>query len=98
VQMEAQVVDIRPFAAGDARMPVAACMVELRLLKVHVAPNLLLEPEGHRIDPDRWKPLIMSFRQFHSVGERLQRSRLAEAPEEAYAPWRRQPQAAPTLG
>ena len=98
VQMEAQVVDIRPFAAGDARMPVAACMVELQLLKVHVAPNLLLEPEGHRIDPDRWKPLIMSFRQFHSVGERLQPSRLAEAPEEAYAPWRRQPQAAPTLG
>lgn len=98
VQMEAQVVEIRPFAARDARMPVGACMVELQLLKVHVAPDLLQEPDGHRIDPDRWKPLIMSFRQFHSVGERLQPSRLATVPEEAYAPWRRSSPAAPTQG
>ncbi len=89
VQLEASVVDIRPFAAQDPRMPVAACMVELRLSRVHVAPDLLHPSDGQRIDPDRWHPLIMSFRQFHTVGRRLQASRLAEKPEAFYAPWRR---------
>jgi flavin reductase (DIM6/NTAB) family NADH-FMN oxidoreductase RutF len=89
VQLEASVVDMRPFAAQDPRMPVAACMVELRLSRVHVAPELLHPSDGQRIDPDRWRPLIMSFRQFHSVGPRLQASKLAEAPEAFYAPWRR---------
>jgi len=89
VQMEASVVDIRPFAAQDPRMPVAACMVELRLSRVHVAAELLHPGDGQRIDPDRWHPLIMSFRQFHTVGQRLQASRLADTPEAFYAPWRR---------
>lgn len=89
VQLEATVVDIRPFAAHDPRMPVPACMVELRLCRAHVAPGLLDADDPQRIDPDRWQPLIMSFRQFHTVGGRLHSSRLAHTPEAFYAPWRR---------
>lgn len=49
--------------------------------------------QGHenRIDPDAWRPLIMSFCQFYGVGSRVHSSRLAEIPESAYRP---QPRAA----
>ncbi len=88
VQLEALVEDIRPFAAGDPRMAVPSCMIELRIVRAHVHEDLLQQPEGQRIDPDKWKPLIMSFRQFYSVGERIHASRLGKGPEEAYAPWK----------
>ncbi len=78
VQLEAVVEDIRPFARNDPRMGVPAVSVELRIVKVH----------AHRVDPDRWRPLLMSFRELYGRGERLQKSRLARGPEEAYAPWK----------
>lgn len=43
---------------------------------------------GHddRIDPGRWRPLIMSFQQLYGLGGRARPSRLAEIPESAYRP------------
>lgn len=43
---------------------------------------------AHRIDPDRWRPLIMSFQQFYGLGPRLHASRLGEIDEEWYRPGR----------
>jgi hypothetical protein len=42
--------------------------------------------DGHtnRVDPDKWKPLIMSFQQFYSLGDRVHSSTLAEIPERLY--------------
>jgi hypothetical protein len=42
--------------------------------------------EGHenRVDPDKWKPLIMSFQQFYSLGDNVHPSTLAEIPERLY--------------
>jgi flavin reductase (DIM6/NTAB) family NADH-FMN oxidoreductase RutF len=90
VQLEAVVEDIRPFARGDARMGVPAVCVELRIVKVHALSGILMAGHEHRIDPDQWHPLLMSFREFYGRGERLQKSRLARGPEEAYAPWKQQ--------
>jgi hypothetical protein len=42
--------------------------------------------EPDRIDPDRWRPLIMSFQQFYGLTPRLQKSTLATIPESAYRP------------
>lgn len=44
--------------------------------------------EGHddRIDPARWRPLIMSFQHFFGLGDALQPSTLARIPESAYRP------------
>lgn len=89
VQLEAVVVRLRPFAKEDARMAVPACAVEVRLVKAHVDEALLSAPD--RIDPDRWRPLIMSFRQLYGLGARLDRSRLASGDEAAYAPWKKGP-------
>jgi flavin reductase (DIM6/NTAB) family NADH-FMN oxidoreductase RutF len=88
VQLEAVLEDIRPFARGDVRMGVPAVCVEVRIVKVHVHPDLLMEGHTHRIEPDRWHPLLMSFREFYGRGARLEKSRLGRGPEEAYAPWR----------
>lgn len=86
VHLEAEVVAIRPFAGGDPRMAIPACAVEVRILRTHVDERLLKAPD--RIDPDRWKPLIMSFRELLTVGGRAATSRLASGSESAYAPWK----------
>ena len=88
VQLEAVVESIRPFATNDPRMAVPACMVELRIVQVHADARILAGPDSDRIDPDKWKPLMMNFRQFFSLGEAVHPSRLGKAPEEAYAPWK----------
>lgn len=89
VQLEAVVAQLHAFAREDRRLPVPACAVEVRVVRTHVVPSLLADGGADRIDPDAWNPLLMSFRQFYARGERLQPSRLARAPEEAYAPWKR---------
>lgn len=88
VHLEAEVVSLRPFAGSDPRMGIPACAVEVRILKAHVDERLLCGPD--RIDPDRWRPLLMSFRELFALGGRAgASSRLATGPESAYAPWKR---------
>lgn len=89
VQLEAVVASIRPFARDDARMAIPACAVEVRIVAVHVDETLLAASD--RVDPDRWQPLLMSFRELYGRGERIAASRLATGSEAAYAPWKRGP-------
>src|SRR5690606_26207765 len=86
IQLEAQVVAMRPFAKSDARMAIATTSVEVKIVKAHVEQNLLNAPDGCRIDPDKWKPLIMNFRGFYGLGDSLHASKLARGSESAYAP------------
>lgn len=89
VQLEGEVVQIRPFAVDDSRMTVPAVAVELRLLRVHVEESLLVDGHPHRIDAERWHPMFMSFRHLFGCGAKLEKSTLARGHEEAYAPWKR---------
>ena len=91
VQLEGEVVSLRPFATQDPRMAVPAVAVEVRLLRVHADSSLLQPEHPHRIDPDRWHPMFMSFRHLFGRGDRLDKSTLARGPEEAYAPWKQGP-------
>jgi flavin reductase (DIM6/NTAB) family NADH-FMN oxidoreductase RutF len=88
IQLEATVTSIRPFAKEDPRMGVPACAIEVRIVKAHIEESLLDQPGGRKIDPDKWRPLIMSFRRFYGIGESVQPSQLAQSPEARYAPWR----------
>jgi hypothetical protein len=57
--------------------------LEVRIERVHAEEDVLATP--NRIDPDEWRPLIMSFQRFYGLsGEQAGRSRLAEIPEESY--------------
>ncbi|WP_435157033.1 flavin reductase family protein [Amycolatopsis sacchari] len=57
---------------------------EVRIVRVHVADEIRLPGTTDRIDPDRWRPLIMSFQQFYGLGPRVHPSTLATIPERLY--------------
>jgi len=57
----------------------------LEVCRVAVEQELVAEGSDHRIDPDRWRPLIMSFQQFYGLAPgRVRSSVLASIPEDAY--------------
>ena len=89
VQLECVVESVRPFARADPRMSVAACAVEVRIVRAHADRALLVSGEPDRIDAAKWRPLVMSFRRLFALGDEVRPSRLARGPESAYAPWQR---------
>ena len=84
LQMEAEL------AAAHSLTPAAGNLValELRILRVHAHPEILRDSDPDRIDPDRWRPLIMSFCSFYGLSDQVHPSRLAEIPEAMYRPQR----------
>lgn len=97
VQLEATLVADHPLAAGDPARAGLLVALEVQIRRVHVAEELLLEGHDDRIDPRRWRPLIMSFCQFFGLGDVIHPSRLAEIPESAYRPRRASLAAVPAL-
>jgi flavin reductase (DIM6/NTAB) family NADH-FMN oxidoreductase RutF len=66
---------------GEDRLPA----VEVTVRRVHASPDILIPGHPNRIDPDRWRPLIMSFQHFYGLADgRLVPSRLASVDEELY--------------
>ncbi len=64
--------------------PADAWTVQLDVRRVHAHPSVLVPGRPDRIDPDRWRPLIMSFQQFYGLDGRVSPSRLASIDEELY--------------
>jgi flavin reductase (DIM6/NTAB) family NADH-FMN oxidoreductase RutF len=52
--------------------------------RVHVHDGIRDREHEHRIDPDRWRPLVMSFQRFYGLGDEVHPSRLAGIDEELY--------------
>lgn len=77
VNLEAHVVDLHPVDDG-------ILLFEVKVSRVHVHDAIRLRGTHHRIDPDRWRPLIMSFQHFYGLGDRVHPSRLASIDEELY--------------
>ena len=88
VHLEGTVAHVHAFAAADPRMAIPACAVEVIIRRIHVDEGILDMEHANRIDPDKWRPLIMSFRHFYGLSGRLQPSRLGRGAEERYAPWK----------
>ncbi len=85
VQLEAVLETTHPFGHRPDK-PTTAIAFEVRIVRAHIDDALLVPNAKDRIDPDRWRPLIMSFCQFYGLGERLHPSTLAEIPEHLYRP------------
>lgn len=61
------------------------CAFEVRIQRVHVRPDLLMDGHPDRIDPDKWSPLIMRFQKCYGLApHQVHASRLAGIPERAY--------------
>jgi flavin reductase (DIM6/NTAB) family NADH-FMN oxidoreductase RutF len=88
VQLEAVVENIRPFGEGDLGMPFPAVAVEMRVVRVHVHKSIVVTGKPNRIDPEKWRPLITSFRQYFGLGLALHSSRFSQFPETTFAPKR----------
>ena len=85
VQLEAVLETTHDFGTRPDK-PSAALAFELRIVRAHIHDTLFVSGRANHIDPDRWRPLLMSFCQFYGLGNRVARSTLAEIPEEAYRP------------
>jgi flavin reductase (DIM6/NTAB) family NADH-FMN oxidoreductase RutF len=94
LHMEAVLQAAHPFGGFEAQRSFGddlgtsrVMALELRIVRVHAEQELLLAGKANHIDPDKWRPLIMSFARFYGLeGKQLLPSRLAEIPEELYRP------------
>ena len=84
VSLEAVLEAADPLAADDERQRGAIMKFEVRIQRVHIHPGIAMPGRENRIDPDRWRPLIMSFQQFYGLGPRVRPSTLALIDEELY--------------
>ena len=86
VQLEAVVHERHDLAFWDPDRRGNLVAFEAAIVRVHVDESLLMEGTDDRIDPDHWRPLMMSFGQFYGLGARVHHSTLGEIPESMYRP------------
>jgi flavin reductase (DIM6/NTAB) family NADH-FMN oxidoreductase RutF len=84
VAMEAVVEATHPLAEDDPEQRGGIIVFEVRIQRVLVHDEIRLPGSTDRIDPDRWRPLIMSFQQLYGLGPRVRESTLARIPEGMY--------------
>ena len=84
VQMEATLVKVNPVAEADPVQQGRILSIELSIRRVHLDERILMDGHTDRVDPDKWRPLIMSFQHFYGIGQRIHASRLASIPEAMY--------------
>jgi flavin reductase (DIM6/NTAB) family NADH-FMN oxidoreductase RutF len=84
VQLEATVEAVHGVADDDTQLRGRVNCFEVRIQRVHVEQSILAAGEPNRIDPDKWRPLIMSFQNFYGLGAQVHASTLAEIPEPMY--------------
>jgi len=84
VQMEARLETIHGIAENDELQKGKILTMEFRILRVHLEESILMNGSHKRVDPDKWRPLIMSFQKFYGLGDQVLESKLAEIPESLY--------------
>ncbi|KAH8913025.1 hypothetical protein BR93DRAFT_974436 [Coniochaeta sp. PMI_546] len=85
LQMECEVVDVNPLRKDLPDRMGLVLAIEVRVLRVHVVDHLRMPGHTNRIDPARWRPLIMAFQEFFGLREgKVAESVLARISEENY--------------
>jgi flavin reductase (DIM6/NTAB) family NADH-FMN oxidoreductase RutF len=88
VHLEATLESVHPLAVRDDDRRGALVALELRIVRVHVSESIRMTGYADRIDPEKWRPLIMSFQQFFGLGDIVHESTLSQIPETVYRPRR----------
>ena len=84
VQLEATVAAVHGIADDDERQRGNILCFEVRVQRVHADESILVTGSDDHIDPDKWRPLIMSFQKFYGLGASVHESALAQIPERMY--------------
>ena len=84
VQLEAKLMAVHPIAEDQAAQRGRILSLELKIVRVHVDEDILMDGYANRIDPEKWRPLIMSFQEFYGLGNKLHSSTLGGVPERLY--------------
>jgi hypothetical protein len=58
--------------------------MEFRILRVYLDHTIIMKGSNNRVNPDKWKPLIMSFQKFYGLGDQVHSSKLSTIPEVLY--------------
>ena len=78
VAMEAVVEAVHPVAEGGV------VAIEVRVQRVFVHDEIRQAGTDDHVDPDAWRPLIMSFQKLYGLGPQVHPSTLAQIPERLY--------------
>ncbi|KUL85642.1 hypothetical protein ZTR_08855 [Talaromyces verruculosus] len=84
VQMEAEMMNSMKLMHDLPDRKGAVLAIEVKILRTHVRNDLRLPGHANRIDPDRWRPMIMSFQELYGLGPKSTESKLATIDEERY--------------
>ncbi len=85
VQQEATVAAMHGIADDEDLLRGGILTFELRIQRLHIDASILLDGNPDRVDPDKWRPLIMSFQKFYGLDNaQLHASTLSTIPEKAY--------------
>jgi len=84
VQLEAVVEASHGIAEDNETLRGRVVTFEVRVQRVHAHESILMRDKPDHIDPDKWRPLIMSFQRFYGLGGELHESSLSRIPEKMY--------------
>ncbi len=84
VAMEAVLEAVHPLADEDEQQRGGIVALEVRVQRVFVHEDIRAAGSDDHIDPDRWRPLIMSFQKLYGLGPQVHPSTLAQIPERLY--------------
>jgi flavin reductase (DIM6/NTAB) family NADH-FMN oxidoreductase RutF len=84
VQMETKLMVADSLARENALMQGRILKIELKVMRVHLDESIIMDGHPDRVDPDKWRPLIMSFQEFYGLGEKVHPSTLGTIPERLY--------------
>lgn len=83
--MEAELCEVHGFLDPSIPQLFAPKAIEVKILKTYVLDEIRLSGHRNRIDPEKWKPLIMMFQHLYGLKNgKAAESVLARCEEEMY--------------
>ncbi|KAF3073181.1 Uncharacterized protein CFAM422_004891 [Trichoderma lentiforme] len=85
VQMECELAEAHQVMKDYPDLKGVIVCIELKILRTHVVDSIRMQGYPNRIDPDKWRPMIMSFQELYGLGGgKLAKSTLGKVQEEKY--------------